>query len=177
MKAKFSIMRYGLAVGASLLMAGCATQTPEEQKMVVSMQADIATLQEEVSSLRGRVDAVEMNQDKYAGDIKRLSGETRESMDAARRRIDGMERSVAAVDAAREQDKKEVVSKLSDKIVEVVDRQRPVVVSGGDYVVQAGDTLSKIASRFGVRSDDLARANGLNDRNVIKVGQKLVIPK
>ncbi len=44
------------------------------------------------------------------------------------------------------------------------------------YVVRPGDTLSAIATRFGVPVEELARANGIEDPNVIKVGQKLVIP-
>jgi LysM repeat protein len=44
------------------------------------------------------------------------------------------------------------------------------------YVVQAGDSLSAIAVRFEVSLDALAEANGIEDANVIKVGQQLVIP-
>ena len=46
----------------------------------------------------------------------------------------------------------------------------------GSYVVQAGDTLSGIAARFGISVDDLAQANGLVNRNLIMVGQTLRIP-
>jgi LysM repeat protein len=44
------------------------------------------------------------------------------------------------------------------------------------YVVQPGDSLSGIAARFGVPMDELAKANGIQDPNVIKVNQRLVIP-
>jgi stage VI sporulation protein D len=44
------------------------------------------------------------------------------------------------------------------------------------YVVQAGDTLSAIAERFGVTVDELVAANNLTDPNVLQVGQTLVIP-
>jgi LasA protease len=44
------------------------------------------------------------------------------------------------------------------------------------YVVQAGDTLSGIASRFGCEIDALARANGITNPNALQVGQKLSIP-
>ncbi len=48
--------------------------------------------------------------------------------------------------------------------------------SGNVYVVQKGDSLSKIASRLKVSEDELAQINTLIDRNKILVGQKLVIP-
>jgi LysM repeat protein len=44
------------------------------------------------------------------------------------------------------------------------------------YVVQPGDTLSTIASRFGVTWQELAAANALNASSVIYPGQRLRIP-
>lgn len=44
------------------------------------------------------------------------------------------------------------------------------------YVVRRGDTLSAIASRFGVSLDALARANGIRNPSLIYIGQRLVIP-
>lgn len=48
--------------------------------------------------------------------------------------------------------------------------------SGGVHVVRAGETLSGIASRYGVSATALARANGISNPNHIYVGQRLVIP-
>lgn len=45
-----------------------------------------------------------------------------------------------------------------------------------EYIVQAGDDLGLIASKFGVTVEDIVRANGLTNPNFIYVGQKLVIP-
>ncbi len=47
---------------------------------------------------------------------------------------------------------------------------------GPVYVVQQGDTLSSIALRFGVSSEEIQAANGLSDPNAIQVDQRLVIP-
>jgi len=55
-----------------------------------------------------------------------------------------------------------------------VSRSTPVITAL--YVVQAGDTLSAIAERFGVTVDELVAANNLTDPNVLQVGQTLVIP-
>ncbi len=48
--------------------------------------------------------------------------------------------------------------------------------AGPVYIVQPGDTLSSIASRFGVSVDDLMAANGITDPNLLSAGQQLVIP-
>jgi cell wall-associated NlpC family hydrolase len=44
------------------------------------------------------------------------------------------------------------------------------------YVVQPGDTLSDIASSTGVDADVLAKLNGLDDVNLLSVGQSLKVP-
>ena len=44
------------------------------------------------------------------------------------------------------------------------------------YEVQAGDTLSAIAARFGVSAEELARYNNLADPNALQVGQVLKLP-
>ncbi len=51
-------------------------------------------------------------------------------------------------------------------------------VSGGTkipYVVEAGDTLNAIAQKKNVSVADLMRWNNIQDANLIRVGQQLVI--
>lgn len=45
------------------------------------------------------------------------------------------------------------------------------------YIVQEGDTLWKIAKKFRSTVDDIARVNGIEEEDNIKIGQKLYIPK
>jgi LysM repeat protein len=44
------------------------------------------------------------------------------------------------------------------------------------YLVQRGDTLTLISTRFGVPIDDLMSANGITDRNLILSGRTIVVP-
>lgn len=44
------------------------------------------------------------------------------------------------------------------------------------YTVQAGETLSQVARRFGVTADAIASANGLDDANRIVVGMVVKVP-
>ena len=44
------------------------------------------------------------------------------------------------------------------------------------YTIVKGDSLSKIAARFGVKTADLAAFNGITDPNKIQAGQVLKIP-
>jgi len=45
-----------------------------------------------------------------------------------------------------------------------------------EYTVQAGDTLSGIATRFGTTVNDIIALNNVTDANAIRVGQTLLLP-
>lgn len=45
------------------------------------------------------------------------------------------------------------------------------------YVVKSGDTLWKIAKRFGSTVDDIARVNGMERPDKLNVGEKIYIPR
>jgi len=44
------------------------------------------------------------------------------------------------------------------------------------YVVQKGDTLSRIAAQFGTKLSALCSINNISPREIIRIGQKLIIP-
>ncbi len=57
------------------------------------------------------------------------------------------------------------------------DSFEPAPQGGGQrYTVRSGDTLSGIGARFGVSYQDIARANGISNPNLIYAGQQLTIP-
>lgn len=45
-----------------------------------------------------------------------------------------------------------------------------------NYTVAPGDTLERIAQRYGTTVDAIVGMNNLSDRNVLQPGQKLIIP-
>ncbi len=48
--------------------------------------------------------------------------------------------------------------------------------AGPIYIVQPGDTLSSIASRFNITINDLMAANNITNPNLLDAGQQLIIP-
>jgi LysM repeat protein len=48
--------------------------------------------------------------------------------------------------------------------------------AGGTYTVAAGDNLSRIAANYGISVDLLLQANGIQNPNIIYVGQQLILP-
>ena len=56
-------------------------------------------------------------------------------------------------------------------------RRRSAATSAeGVYVVRRGDSIERIATRLGVDPQALIAANDIRNRNVIQVGQQLIIP-
>jgi LysM repeat protein len=55
--------------------------------------------------------------------------------------------------------------------------RQPAVSKPTVYVVQAGDTLSKIASRLGTTVAALIAVNDLPNSDVLSIGQQLIIPR
>ncbi len=55
-----------------------------------------------------------------------------------------------------------------------------VVPAAGDgqfiHIVQSGQGLFEIADLYGVSPNDIALANNMNDTNLLRVGQELIIP-
>jgi LysM repeat protein len=52
----------------------------------------------------------------------------------------------------------------------------PPPTSNNTYVVQPGDTMFRIATRYNTTVAALAQLNGIVNPNVIRVGQRLVVP-
>ncbi len=46
----------------------------------------------------------------------------------------------------------------------------------GTYTVAAGDTLAKIAKKFGTKADALAKLNSISDPKKLKIGMKIQVP-
>jgi LysM repeat protein len=54
--------------------------------------------------------------------------------------------------------------------------QAAPAASGNTHIVQAGESIFRIASRYKVSQDALMRANGITDPRKMRVGARLVIP-
>ncbi|MDD5644632.1 MAG: LysM peptidoglycan-binding domain-containing protein, partial [bacterium] len=78
----------------------------------------------------------------------------------------------------------DVVS-LKDNSIEIIGQEDYDMVKKRDipegtsqtvYIVEKGDSLSKISKKYGVSVIDISNANGLRKDSVILIGQKLIIP-
>ena len=82
---------------------------------------------------------------------------------------------VDAISALNDVNADEIQAGQQIKIPQTGGAVAPVPGESVEYVVQAGDDLNLIATKFGVSVDDIVAANGLANPDFIYVGQKLVI--
>jgi len=82
---------------------------------------------------------------------------------------------------------KKAVAKMMEKAKIMMDGKRIASVSKskksksmggkhGIYVVKSGNTLSGIANKYKISTKALRKMNGMNNKSVIKIGQKLKVP-
>lgn len=62
-------------------------------------------------------------------------------------------------------------------VIRAAQSESSATATGSSYVVQAGDSIWRIANRFKVSQDALMKANGITDARKMKTGMKLTIPQ
>jgi len=174
---------------APILAAGCVTTQEYQTRMDARAQENQRLLQEQAGKLAGRLETLELDNQKLHADVDTLrAAQARATsgsaeVQALRASLGNLESRLHALEASREKDKQELVDVLSKKISQIMGGApvdsggRKKSGGGGAYVVKGGDTLSGIASAYGVTISALMEANGIKKANALRSGQKLVIPK
>lgn len=151
---------------AAALLAGCETlqvptaasraRTAEDQRMAQEAQRRTA----------GRMENMEM-------EMARISRD----MDALRMQLESR---CAAIEQKSEQDKREMITRISgelDKLIRQTSAPAPSrSTSGIEHTIRPGETLSAIATAYGVPVKTIIEINKIQNPNVLSVGQKLFIP-
>lgn len=182
------------AMTASLVLfgaAGCVVDQQEQRSVMQQQREDSIMLEESLRRIRARLDALESDMQRLSQQISTsnsdLARANQSQIAGFNATLDELQKRIRTVDAARENDKKEIVDSLSKKISAVLASQpsrssstptqkRSVSNEGYEHEVQPGETLSAIAKAYGVSSSDIIQANGLKSADVLRVGQKLFVP-
>ena len=90
------------------------------------------------------------------------------------RRISTLEKLKKMEEEAYSKYMKQVVDlkKIEENIPSV---SQPIQITG-EYKIEKGDTLSTIAKKFCLKTEDLQKANGLKKEDTLTVGKKLILP-
>ncbi len=180
-----------LTAGLALAGAGCVT-TPEPQGPPPASQADVGYLREELRRMQARLDASDAEVGRLQGDLMSTRSSqpgyaSASQVQSMQTQLDDLQRQIRALDAARVQDKKEIYDDISKKVASLI--RTPAPPSGGgtrpsrsgsqsgiNHVVQSGESLSRIASAYGVKMSVIVDANSLKSPDSIYAGQTLFIP-
>ena len=176
----------------ALAAPGCTTMMESDETPVAS-QADVEYLRGEIRRLNARLDASEAELGRVQGDV--LASQSSQpgyasasQVQALQTQVEDLQRQIRALDSARAQDKKEIYDDISKKIATLLksapaasaarpSKPRSSSQTGIEHVVQAGESLSKIAAAYGVSMSVIVEENGLASPDSIRVGQKLFIPE
>lgn len=69
----------------------------------------------------------------------------------------------------------EVPPRIEKELLEETEAKKPQIIYG-KYIVVRGDALSKIAKKFGLKTKEITKMNGLKIKSPLRVGQKLKLP-
>jgi len=181
-----------LALGLIIFGTGCVTT--QDAGPPPASQADVGYLRGEIRRLNARLDATDSEMGRLQGEMmssrsSQPATASASQLQSVKAEVDDLQRQIRAVDAARAKDKKAIYDDLTRKISKLLkrssssssshssSRRRTGSQTGIEHEVKAGQTLSQIASAYGVTTKVLVEENGLKNANAIYAGQKLFIPE
>jgi len=157
-----------------------------------------AGLSEKVLQLEGRIAAIEESMQAFERGQEELTGRVNDLDASLSRGLEAirtgqqqlgieLEGKIRSTDSARKSDRDDLLRRLEIVLDEVtaenkrltaeLDAVKASTAEGGTHTVSRGETLASIASKYGVSVSAILSANSISDPNLIKVGQKLVIPQ
>lgn len=186
----------GVAFGVgAMMMANSASKDLEAFKQEVESRPDTA------AEVQGQIDSIEERLVSLGAELMRINRSNRQLRDDVQKAVEDLGREVGQ----NRRQLNDTVSKVQELVAALENRSAPARTttattartsttaatttsgSGGDspapdlpddgvYRIQAGDTLSAIASRFGVSLTELMNANPGVNPNRLQIGQQIQIP-
>jgi LysM repeat protein len=171
-------MKLNLLISLSALAAltGCETlQTPQQrQQMETRQRAATLETSDRIRRLQGQIESVEMENARLAQEMQQLRNEVRSSGS----QIAQLNSNMQALEAKQAREMQETLARVQKLLSSAVAARptTPTRGAGREHVVEAGHTLSTIASAYGTTVQAIKQSNNLKS-DTIYVGQKLFIPE
>ena len=184
-------------ITAPLLLSGCLTFV--DDSALVEQRADSDRLMGDVRKLSEQVSEARQSLSKLEEEVRLLQGSRADDSKDAKARIDEIERTLKLIESSRDQMKQEIIDNISKRVADLMkvsggaptgagsskgSARRPAekskgqaVEKGVEHVVKPGETLTEIASAYGVKASVILKANGMANPNSLRVGQKIFIPE
>jgi nucleoid-associated protein YgaU len=165
------------------MLSGCQTVTQQQHTQdQAKVRTHIMRLQSDVERLGARMDGVQEERTQLFEQVGALQQALNDNTRQLDQRVAAVEAGMMAVSDQQKRDKTEIVKNLSKQMASIVQEQRSTATAhisseGYEHVVKAGQTLSEIASAYGVTPAIIVRANKMKNANMLRVGQVLFIPE
>ncbi len=189
-KTKKTIQRLALLTGVlipTLLLTGCFVTTADMQQQSMRTREDLALVREELQQTKGRIQLIQDQQEQLWQELERIklssSQQGQSILSKSKEEMERLQKHIAALEEQRVQDRKKIVNQMSKTIADVVSKSQTagghtrISEYGVEHTVAGGETLSEIASAYGVSVRVLIQANKLQNPDRLKVGQKIFIPE
>ena len=174
----------GVCMPAIGLLPGCVTY--DDSRSAVQENENILLLREDVNRCKSRLETMEIEQQRILNEIQQLRAKGQDENTKAK--LDELERRIAALDAARANDRQAIIDQLSGNVAKMMGgaatsktATKPAAASasstGYEHIVKDGETLSVIAAAYKVKPSVIIEANDLKKPNALRKGQKLFIPQ
>lgn len=165
----------------TVCLTGCTSYMRDVREADARDVHQRKTIESDVAMLKERLRGIEAAQEQLARDMMDIKALVSKSETQSADVVEKLNRAVRLLEDRDLAMQKETISSISVKMAEIMKSQ--ISVSGGgsgtmvEHAVQTGETLSAIASAYGVTVPAIVRANKLSDPNTVRVGQKLLIPR
>lgn len=167
-----------------LSLAGCTTY--DDSRSAVQENENILLLREDVNRCKSRLETMEIEQQRILNEIQQLRAKDQD--ENTKVRLDEFERRIAALDAARANDRQAIIDQLSGNVAKMMGTttapkttksasSSAASSTGYEHIVKEGETLSAIAAAYKVKPSVIIEANDIKNPDALRKGQKLFIPQ
>lgn len=168
---------------ASLLLTVCSctildTPTVTARKTVHEKEE----LRNRVTELENSLIEINALFQKYNTDLDAIEDRHKKTVSELEEKIRRLEKKISIIETERVRHQEELLKKVSALLAERLSeteskRLTPTSLPHQrEHVVKTGETLHSIAVMHGVKIDTIIKANNISNPNLLKAGQKLIIP-
>lgn len=177
---KYKLINLSILYLSLFAVTGCVTTSSEQANREMRMISQIRNINAELNRVKGEVNGLVSGREEIYRKIELLQA----SIDRTSQSLDGeikeLSQGLQATSASREQMKQEIINKMSKNVESLIKTQVTANNSsqrGIEHIVAPGNTLSTIASAYGVSSKAIIKANNIKNPDRLKIGQVLFIPE
>ncbi len=149
-------------------------------------RAEGMMVRDEITRMTGRQENLQTQIDEIWDEIQNMREterrRSREAFDTLDRQVSDLERQVSRLESARAQDRQEIIDRMTATISELLASSAAAQPAsrgrqtGVEHTVRPGETLSEIASAYGVTVRALLQSNSMENPDRIRVGDRIFIP-